>query len=105
MAGEAEAAMQVYRAALGDDPACHPVSENLGILQMNLGRWTDAEKTFVEALQQPEPLPNHLLNLASVYHFGLNRREDAVRFYRDYLALVPGGIGNIPPELRREVRQ
>lgn len=92
-----------YRDLLSDQPTCQLGWENLGVLQMDLNLWSDAEQTFVAALLQAEPLSHHYLNLATVYYRGLGQKGKALQSYRAYLQIDPGGLANVPDEIRIEL--
>lgn len=98
------AAERLYEKILADQSSCDKASENLGILAMNRGDWRKAERIFTAAARHTgKSYPIHYLNLGSVYYYGLQDRAAALRQFRTYCELVPGGLSNIPPELAREI--
>ena len=62
---------------------------SMGMVAAQLNRPRDAAESFTKALkQQPDHRPA-LLNLATVLHHQLNDRAEALKRYREYLALQP----------------
>ncbi len=61
----------------------------LGMVAAQLSRPRDAAEAFTKALKQQPDYRPALLNLATVQHHQLNDRAEALKRYRDYLALQP----------------
>ena len=83
------AAEKSFREALNLNPKSAEALNGLGLAQLQRGRATEAVQSFSSALrQQPDHRPA-LLNLATVLHQDMNNRSEALRRYREYLALQP----------------
>lgn len=89
-----------YRQALARDPGCQQAWEGLGLVLMNLERWTEAAEVFQTALRQPDPLPFHHLNLGIVYYQGMGNRQLAAEQFSAFLALQPDKLELVPPPFR-----
>lgn len=61
----------------------------LGMVAAQLNRPRDAAESFTKALKQQPDYRPALLNLATVLHHQLNDRAEALKRYREYLALQP----------------
>ncbi len=61
----------------------------LGMVAAQLNRPRDAAESFTKALKQQADYRPALLNLATVLHHQLNDRPEALKRYREYLALQP----------------
>ena len=61
----------------------------MGMVAAQLGRPRDAADAFAKALKQQPDYRAALINLATVLHQQLNDRPEALRRYREYLALQP----------------
>ena len=61
----------------------------LGMVAAQLNRPRDAAESFTKALKQQADYRPALLNLATVLHHQLNDRAEALKRYREYLALQP----------------
>jgi tetratricopeptide (TPR) repeat protein len=95
--GDWSGARSSLEGTLRRDPGCHPASQNLGALQMKRGELGAAVTTFRRALEQPEPWPEHHLNLGYAYR-ALGRPGDADVEFAAYCAAVPDCAGRVPPE-------
>lgn len=98
--GDLPAAEGVYKQTVADDSTCHEAWENLGLLLMHQRRWTEAAAVFATALQQPEPLSYHYLNLGYVYDRGLQDRARAATSFREFLAREPKQVELVPSGYR-----
>ena len=61
----------------------------MGMVAAQLSRPRDAAESFAKALKQQPDSRAALLNLATVLHQQLNDRPEALKRYREYLALQP----------------
>ncbi len=61
----------------------------LGMVAAQLNRPREAAESFTKALKQQPDYRPALLNLATVLHHQLNDRAEALKRYREYLALQP----------------
>lgn len=61
----------------------------LGMIAAQLNRPREAAESFSKALKQQPDYRPALLNLATVLHHQLNDRAEALKRYREYLALQP----------------
>ena len=61
----------------------------MGLVAAQLNRPRDAAESFTKALKQQPDYRPALLNLATVLHYQLNDRAEALKRYREYLALQP----------------
>lgn len=85
--GKLEDAIHEYEAALRLDPADAVTYHNLGVAQRTRGAWADSERAYLRALElRPEQAETHY-NLAILYDLFLDRPEDALRQYREVVAL------------------
>jgi len=83
------AAAQSFREATNLNPKNVEALNGLGLAQLQRGRAAEAAQSFNAALRlQPDYRPA-LLNLATVSLVQLNNRSEALRRYREYLALRP----------------
>lgn len=98
--GAALSVESFYREALQAEATCQPLWEGLGLMLMQQQRWPEAEAVFSTALQQPEPLANHHLNLGHVYWQGLNAKRLAAEQFELFLNLKPDQAGLVPEEFR-----
>ncbi|MCK4509928.1 MAG: tetratricopeptide repeat protein, partial [Desulfuromonadales bacterium] len=89
-----------YRERLAVDSSCQLLWEDLGLLLMQQRRWNEAEKVFIEALQQPAPLAQHRLNLGYVYLEGLKDRSAAGKQFARFLRLKPEQANLVPVDFR-----
>lgn len=77
-----------FRSAL-DLQGRHPEAINgLGLIQIQRRRWTEAMNQFNLAALQDPPYAPAVLNLAILNH-QLDHRSTALKFYRQYLGLLP----------------
>ena len=88
-ATNSQAAEKSYRQALKLNPKSAEALNGLGLAQRQRGRVTEAAQFFSEAVRQQPDYRPALLNLATVSHQDLNNRVEALRRYREYLALQP----------------
>lgn len=91
-----------YRRRLSIDPTCQLLWENLGLLLMQQQRWSEAEKVFTMALQQPAPLAQHHLNLGYVYWKGMDDRVAAGKHFASFIKAHPEGVHLVPVDFRKE---
>jgi tetratricopeptide (TPR) repeat protein len=86
---EPTGAEKSFREALRLDAKNVEALNCLGLVQLQRNRPREAAESFADALKlQPDYRPA-LLNLATVSHQNLNDRAEALRRYREYLALTP----------------
>ena len=83
------AAEKSFREAMNLNPKSAEALNGLGLAQRQRGRAGDAAQSFSAALKQQPDYRPALLNLATVSHQDLNNRSEALRRYREYLALQP----------------
>src|SRR5262245_8853437 len=78
-----------FRSAM-DLQARHPEALNgLGLIQSQRRRWSEAINYFNSASLQEPPYAPAVLNLAILNQQQLNNRPNALKYYRQYLALQP----------------
>lgn len=85
------AAEKDFREVLNLNPKNAEALNGLGLAQRQRGRAAEAAQSFSAALKQQPDYAPALLNLATVSHQDLNNRPEALRRYREYLALQPPG--------------
>jgi tetratricopeptide (TPR) repeat protein len=102
--GQGVTAEAFYRKKLSDDPSCQMLWENLGLLLMQQRRWRVAAEVFIDALRQPAPLAQHLLNLGDVYLEGLNDKAAAAEQFERFMVLQPDRVTLVPADFRKELR-
>ena len=78
-----------FRDALKINAADVEALNALGMVAAQLSRPRDAAESFTKALKQQPNYRPALLNLATVQHHQLNDRSEALKRYREYLALQP----------------
>lgn len=83
------AAEKSFRAAINLNPQSAEAFNALGLAQRQRGRAAEAAQSFKAALKQQSNYGPALLNLATVAQQDLNDRPEALRRYREYLALQP----------------
>ena len=88
-ASDSQAAEKSFRMATNLNPKSAEALNGLGLAQLQHGRAAEAAQSFSAALQQQPDYRPALLNLATVLHRDLNHRPEALRRYREYLALQP----------------
>jgi len=88
-AHDTAAAEKSFRTAARLNPKSAEALNGLGLAQLQHGQAAEATQSFSAALQQQPDYRPALLNLATVLHRDLNHRPEALRRYREYLALQP----------------
>ncbi len=83
------AAEKSFREAINLNPNSAEALNGLGLSQLQRGRVADAVQSFNAALKQQSDYRPALLNLATVLHQDPSNRSEALRRYREYLALEP----------------
>ena len=83
------AAEKSFNEALKINPSDVEALNALGMVAAQLGRPRDAAESFTKALNRQRDYRPALLNLATVQHHQLNDRAEALKRYREYLALQP----------------
>ncbi len=83
------AAEKSFREAINLNPKSAEALNGLGLAQLQRGRAADAVQSFSAALKQQPDYPPALLNLATVLQQDQSSRSEALRRYREYLALEP----------------
>ena len=78
-----------FREALKINATDVEALNSLGMVAAQLNRPREAAESFNKALKQQPDYRPALLNLATVLHHQLNDRTEALRRYREYLALQP----------------
>lgn len=78
-----------FREALKINAADLEALNALGMIAAQLNRPREAAESFTKALKQQPDYRPALLNLATVLHRQLNDRAEALKRYREYLALQP----------------
>ena len=81
-----------FRAALNLNPKSAEALNGLGLAQLQRGRAAEAVQSFSAALKQQSDYRPALLNLATVLQQDINNRSEALRRYREYLALQPRAV-------------
>ena len=88
-AANALAAEKSFREVTKLNPNNAEALNGLGLAQRQLGRVAEAAQFFGAALKQQPDYRPALLNLATVLQQDLNNHSEALRRYREYLALQP----------------
>jgi tetratricopeptide (TPR) repeat protein len=83
--GLLDQAIQEYKEAVRLKPDYAEAYNNLGIAYREKGLFREAEKAYREALRSKSDLAEAHYNLGVLYDLYLNRPEEAIQHYKDYL--------------------
>ena len=92
-AGDFEAAIREYRAALAQEPANFEARSNLGVALAHIGHFEEAIEAYRLALQSAPPAAsNRLLTNLGLAYYKSGQLEEAVHIFEGVHKQIPGDL-------------
>lgn len=86
-----ENALKCFNDALADDSENPNVINNIALCEMKLGKYDDAEKDFLKAIELDKEVPQPYLNLAELY-FVQQEFMKAISLLQDAALIMPDNV-------------